>query len=408
MKRYPSVEVKTASRSVLRLPSGVILHVHGSPEDVKWYALKKDYFNELTTTNPRYYYVIIVDQPEQSLVLPLAKVKEIFDPVDPGEDQEWHYSMVRDSDHYVIEPNNDPREIGDIHRLDVYLNNWKQVQDYASLTSDTSAAVMATARKSAKIPFEELHRFIVRKMDSSQANYQPIMIRTLLETGGRASRDQIARAIEHGNNSTPKSGFKQIPVYETLERHGVVYQEGNDFLLNVEPLTEVERQELILLCNWKNTSIPLQLELLINAFNHNRRLFNSRRTMRQEIEQKRADFVADFPIQKIRDMELDQYVIGKKDTAGNVNRETFCYRLERGIPEYAGLEGSTAFKFGVFVGKESQEYRFRPKFESAEQAFAAVKADISRVLQAGRQFLIDHDRNKIQDSIRCSSRARTV
>jgi MoxR-like ATPase len=150
--RYPTVKIATAARSLLRLPSGIILDVHGSPENVKWYSLKKDYFNGLTSVNPRYYYVIMVDGPEQSLVLPLQRVKDIFEPVDPGEDNEWHYSIVKDGAHYVIEPNNDKREQSDLHRLDLFLNNWDQIEDYDAKKSPIDLAVSSLKQEMRENP----------------------------------------------------------------------------------------------------------------------------------------------------------------------------------------------------------------------------------------------------------------
>jgi len=67
-------------------------------------------------------------------------------------------------------------------------------------------------------------------------------------------------------------------------------------------------------------------------------------------EKKRRKFVADFPISKIRSMDIDDYVIGK----GADNR-SFCYRLERDMDSLGSIRGGNAFKFGVYFGQTSTD-----------------------------------------------------
>ena len=55
-----------------------------------------------------------------------------------------------------------------------------------------------------------------------QANYQPIMIRTLLVSGGKTTKDDIAAKIKELNSDDQERDFKNIPVYEVLEKHGIV------------------------------------------------------------------------------------------------------------------------------------------------------------------------------------------
>ena len=55
-------------------------------------------------------------------------------------------------------------------------------------------------------------------------------------------------------------------------------------------------------------------------------------------EQPRRQFVADFPLETIARLALDDYVIGKG--AGNWS---FCYRLERDMDSLGRILGATAF-----------------------------------------------------------------
>jgi hypothetical protein len=102
----------------------------------------------------------------------------------------------------------------------------------------------------------------------------------------------------------------------------------------------------------------------------------------REAEQLRADFVADFPLQRIPELTLDEYVIGKG--AGN---RSFCYRLEREMDLLGKIVGATAFKFGVYFGRTKSDavakYRFASHWGStAGDAFSSVKAAIVQLLQA--------------------------
>jgi hypothetical protein len=139
--------------------------------------------------------------------------------------------------------------------------------------------------------FIDLQRFILKEM-RMQANYQPIMIRTLLESKDqRANKDVIAKKIEELNPPEPSSRFNTVPVYKVLENCGIVKREPNNiFILNSEELTLEERQQLIALCNWSIDSLELKLEELINAFDKNKNLFDPDRVSREEKERVRIRF----------------------------------------------------------------------------------------------------------------------
>jgi hypothetical protein len=99
-------------------------------------------------------------------------------------------------------------------------------------------------------------------------------------------------------------------------------------------------------------------------------------------ENKRAEFVSDYPVNRILSFEIDEYVIGK----GPQNR-SFCYRIEREMDTLGRILGSTAFKFGVYFGRtksdSTEEYRCRPHWGATpDEAFSAVKQAIADLLGA--------------------------
>jgi hypothetical protein len=240
----------------------------------------------------------------------------------------------------------------------------------------------------APLTFRDLQIFMLKEMQM-QANYQPIMIRTLLQSGGKATRDDIATKIKDLNSEKEDQDFKNIPVYEVLEKHGIVRkQHGTEYILNTEELTAEQSRQLVALCNWKILTQPLKFEELIEAFDKNKTLFDPDRITLEESEKARSSFVSDFPIDKIHVMKLDEYVPGKPDpTSNQVDKNTFCYRLERGLPGQGSIQGVVAKKFGIFFNREEQVYKYnKEKYDSPEKAFDAIKSEIYSILQAGKQF----------------------
>jgi ATP adenylyltransferase len=96
--------------------------------------------------------------------------------------------------------------------------------------------------------YENLLSFITQRMRMSHI-YQPVMLKVLLENGGRASRETIARAFLNEDQS-------QIEYYENivrdmpgriLSKHGIVERDGDSFQLTeaYSGLNDDERNSLI-------------------------------------------------------------------------------------------------------------------------------------------------------------------
>lgn len=110
-----------------------------------------------------------------------------------------------------------------------------------------------------------------------QANYQPIMISTLLHSPeNTATRNEIAEKLKDFNSASENKDFRNVPVYEVLTNRGIVKKDSDKFRLNVGELSNEEIYQLSVICDWKNAGIPLQgqMDSLIKAFDKNRTLFN--------------------------------------------------------------------------------------------------------------------------------------
>ncbi len=88
------------------------------------------------------------------------------------------------------------------------------------------------------LSFNELVDFIDHKMRMSRI-YQPLLIRTLVDTGGTATLRQVAMVFLDRDESKViyyESRIKKMPL-PVLKRHGVVDRDGDLIKLNVESLT---------------------------------------------------------------------------------------------------------------------------------------------------------------------------
>ncbi len=101
--------------------------------------------------------------------------------------------------------------------------------------------------------YAELSDFVRRRMRMSHV-YQPVMLITLLRSGGECPTEDIARAILSRDQS-------QVEYYETITNnmvgralcsHGVVEKEGRAYrLAGYDRLTPSQVEELISLCEGK-------------------------------------------------------------------------------------------------------------------------------------------------------------
>ncbi|WP_170243347.1 AAA family ATPase [Streptococcus suis] len=113
----------------------------------------------------------------------------------------------------------------------------------------------------------------------------------------------------------------------------------------------------------------------------------------QEENQKLVnDFLQTWPLERLEDMDLDDYVTGK----GPENK-SLCYELEHGKYRdlYLGIRGGNAGKFGIYWSKELASYcnqNNKPLApEELATAFSRLKHDLIAIIQRGLVLEFDHD-----------------
>ena len=154
---------------------------------------------------PNSYQAIILGSPNTTFVLSKKTVEKIFGSQpkleNQGDRNRWMFSLVSNgSKHFLVFSGKAKYDITE------YLNKWEMIPELGNPI--------------ARFGFKELQRFLLTEMQM-QANYQPIMIKTLLERGGTAGRNEIAEKIKEYNKDNPAQDFRFIPVYEVLD-HGIV------------------------------------------------------------------------------------------------------------------------------------------------------------------------------------------
>lgn len=104
----------------------------------------------------------------------------------------------------------------------------------------------------------------------------------------------------------------------------------------------------------------------------------------QDLKKLQKKFVEDFPINRIKNLEIDEYVIGKN------THTSFCYRLERELDRLGTIRGATSPKFVVYYGHNGKgsikDYRFTKKLgilTDKTEALAKVKEEIVSLIEAG-------------------------
>jgi hypothetical protein len=109
-----------------------------------------------------------------------------------------------------------------------------------------------------------------------------------------------------------------------------------------------------------------------------------------KLENKRQKFIKLFPIKKLSEITLDEYVVG----GGRKN--SFCYWLETSLMDLGKIKGGStaANKFGVYFGRTKSDpldkFRTINKWgDSTKQAFEKVRSEIISLLEAGQSNNVD-------------------
>lgn len=98
----------------------------------------------------------------------------------------------------------------------------------------------------------------------------------------------------------------------------------------------------------------INTELFLSWFETNREYeLQHANEWQQENDQLLASFKRDWPLSRIKNMTIDEYVIGRGATS-----KSFCYEIEQGKYKnlYLSIKGGTAKKFGIYWSKQERSY----------------------------------------------------
>lgn len=98
----------------------------------------------------------------------------------------------------------------------------------------------------------------------------------------------------------------------------------------------------------------INTELFLSWFETNREYeLKHANKWQQENDQLLASFKRDWPLSRIKNMTIDEYVIGRGATS-----KSFCYEIEQGKYKnlYLSIKGGTAKKFGIYWSKQERSY----------------------------------------------------
>jgi hypothetical protein len=95
----------------------------------------------------------------------------------------------------------------------------------------------------------------------------------------------------------------------------------------------------------------------------------------------RGRFLKTFPINQLKKMTIDTYVIGK-------GKPSFCSYVEAKTKTWASIQGATSFKFGIYYGRTKSDpdkrYRFTRRFgHNKNEAFRKVKSALLELIKSG-------------------------
>lgn len=146
--------------------------------------------------------------------------------------------------------------------------------------------------------------------------------------------------------------------------------------------------------NYNDTS---KLEYLINAYDENNNFFGPVEVSEEEVIRGQKEFISDFPSEKIQQLKIEEYVVGKiNPNTGSKNENTFCYRLEYGFPGFGSIKGTPNDKYGIYCNQKTQEYVYDfNKYDSSTSAFESIKSQIITILEAGKKVKSDNNWNEM-------------
>jgi 5-methylcytosine-specific restriction protein B len=142
--------------------------------------------------------------------------------------------------------------------------------------------------------------------------------------------------------------------------------------------------------DWTESVLPkLNLEALANGYNHAPKM--------NELHKLWAEFLERWPIERLREMTLEEYTNLKSKTD-----DYFCHWLERKTQKLGSIQGATSAKFGIYLAGKLKDtlksglttdgkYVWREALgDTKESAFATIRDHIVKIVdiaQSGKQPL---------------------
>lgn len=98
-------------------------------------------------------------------------------------------------------------------------------------------------------------------------------------------------------------------------------------------------------------------------------------------EKRRKDFVRRFPVSRIRNMNIDEYVQGR-----GVQEDNFCYELEWTLGALGKINGAPCTKFGIYYSRKRDKYEYVKYWDRGNKtkSFYALREELAELIEAGR------------------------
>lgn len=118
------------------------------------------------------------------------------------------------------------------------------------------------------VGFDEFLKYVVRrKKRRLQANYQPVVIKALIENDGTLKKPKILEIIRKHNPDLTSANASEIPVFKVLKKGVIINEEKNILSLEFKDYTEEQGKELVKHCDeWiYNVNIRKEIDELKNV-----------------------------------------------------------------------------------------------------------------------------------------------
>ena len=192
--------------------------------------------------------------------------------------------------------------------------------------------------------FTRLRDFIATAMQMSHV-YQPVMLRTLIDNGGKASVSEVAKALlaeDRAQLDYYREITKRMPGAVLRKRGAVDYADGAYSIPSFDEMTAAERHELIALCQAK---FDEYLERRADPWSHRRKSAGYvSGTLRYEVL-KRAVFRCELCGASAEDRALEVDHIVPRNAGGSddlSNLQALCYscnamKRDRDTTDFRGM-----------------------------------------------------------------------